>query len=410
MKQNATPLTDETKRAFQLIIFFGLISLFGDIVYEGARAVNGPYLKTLAANAAMVGLIAGFGEFAGYALRLLSGYYADKTKAYWAFTFVGYGLIIAIPLLSLTGIWQMAAVFMVLERIGKGIRAPAKDSIVSSAAKRVGTGKGFAIQEVMDQFGALLGPLIFAGYFALTGGEIKVAKDYQHAYGLFWIPFLLVMIFAVIAYMKVPDPSKLEPPKKITDPDKITKLFWIYTIFSFITAFGFMNFAIIGFHFKSQNVLSDVSIPIYYAIAMAVDGVAAYIMGMWYDKLKEKFNHHGGGLATLIVLPILSALIPFFAFTKSPVLALVSAILWGIVMGGHETIMKAAIADITPLKKRGTGYGIFNFSYGLAMLGGAYLTGLLYDISIPVLCWSAVFVQIIAIVVFFILKKEIRTT
>ena len=221
-------IPEDIKKSIQLIMFFGLISLFGDIVYEGARAVNGPYLQTLAANAAMVGLITGIGEFAGYALRLVSGYYADKTKAYWVFTFVGYGLIIAIPMLSLTGVWQMAAVLMVAERLGKGIRAPAKDSIVSSAAKRVGTGKGFAIQEVMDQFGALIGPLVFAGYFALTGGGVKNAVDYRHAYGLFWIPFALVMIFAVVAYTKVPDPSKLEPPKIFNEPDKITRLFWIY--------------------------------------------------------------------------------------------------------------------------------------------------------------------------------------
>jgi MFS family permease len=399
--------TPEVKRAFQLIIFFGLVSLFGDVVYEGARSVNGPYLKTLAANAAMVGLIAGGGEFAGYALRLLTGYFADKTKAYWFFTFLGYGLIISVPLLSLTGTWQMAAVLMVAERVGKGIRAPAKDSIVSSAAKRVGTGKGFAIQEVMDQFGALLGPLIFAAYFFLTGKASKTAVDYGHAYGLFWIPYLLVIIFVVIAYFQVPDPSKLEPPKAFGEPDKITRLFWIYNIFSFITAMGFVSFAIMGFHFKADNVISDAMIPIYYAIAMAVDGGAAFVIGTWYDRLKVKYNNHGGGLASLIVIPLLSAFIPFFAFTKSPVLALLSAVLWGIVMGCHETIMKAAIADITPMKKRGTGYGIFNFTYGMAMLAGGYLAGLLYDISIPALCWGAAALQAAALGVFFILRKEI---
>jgi MFS family permease len=400
--------TPDSKRALKLIVFFGLVSLFGDVVYEGARSVNGPYLNTLAVNAATVGLIAGLGEFFGYALRLVSGYFADKTKAYWVFTFVGYGLIIAVPLLSLTGIWQVAAVFMVAERLGKGIRAPAKDSIVSSAAKHIGTGKGFAIQEVLDQIGALIGPLIFTVYFYLTGGGLKNAVDYRHAYGLFWIPFILVMAFAVIAYFQVPDPTKLEPPKKPGEPDTITRTFWIYNFFSFVTAFGFISFAIIGYHFKAANVISDTMIPVFYSIAMAVDGGAAYVFGMWYDRLKEKNSHHGAGLATLIALPILSAAIPFFAFTKNPALALVSAIIWGIVMGGHETIMKAAIADITPIKKRGTGYGIFNFSYGLALLAGGYIAGLLYERSIPVLCAITVLLQAVALGIFFVLKREIR--
>jgi MFS family permease len=398
----------EVKRAFQLIIFFGLVSLFGDILYEGARSVNGPYLKTLAANAAMVGLITGIGEFAGYALRLVTGYFADKTKAYWVFTFVGYGLIISVPLLSFTGVWQVAAVLMVAERVGKGIRAPAKDTIVSSAAKRIGTGKGFAIQEVLDQFGALLGPLIFAAFFALTGKGEKTAADYAHAYGLFWIPFLVLMIFVVIAYLQVPDPSKLEPPKTAQEPDKITRLFWIYNIFSFITAMGLVSFAIMGYHFKTMNVISDAMIPVYYSAAMAVDGVTAFFIGIWYDKLKEKYGHHGSGLLTLIFIPVLSAFIPFLAFTTNMYLALASAVLWGIVMGGHETIMKAAIADITPMKKRGTGYGIFNFNYGMAMLAGGYLAGLLYDINITALCWGAAGLQLIALVIFFVMKKEIN--
>ncbi len=401
--------TDDTKKSIQLLMLFGLISLFGDIVYEGARSVNGPYLKTLAMNAAMVGFITGLGEFAGYALRLLTGFYSDKTKAYWFFTFLGYGLIIAIPMLSLTGVWQIAAVLMVMERVGKGIRAPAKDSIVSSAAKRIGTGKGFAIQEVMDQFGAMIGPLIFAGYFALTGGGSKNALDYRHAYGLFWIPFLLVMFFAVIAYTRVPDPSKLEPPKKAQEPDRITKLFWIYNIFSFITSLGFISYALIGFHFKADNVISDAMIPVFYAIAMAVDGAAAFIIGNLYDKIKDKSGHPGGGLTTLIMIPLLSAIIPFLAFTKSAYLALGAAVLWGIVMGSHETIMKAAIADITPIKKRGTGYGIFNFSYGMAMLAGGYLAGLMYDISIPVLCWAVAGLQTIGLGMFFVMKKEIQS-
>ncbi|HRU38828.1 MAG TPA: MFS transporter, partial [Candidatus Goldiibacteriota bacterium] len=354
-------MTDEMKRAFQLIAFFGLISLFGDIVYEGARSVNGQYLNALAANAAMVGLITGLGEFAGYALRLITGYFADRTKAYWVFTFIGYGLIVAVPLLSLTGIWQVAAVLMVLERVGKGIRAPAKDAIVSGAAKRVGTGKGFAIQEVLDQIGALSGPLIFTAYFALTGGGSKSVADYRAAYGLFWIPFLLVMVFAVIAYMKVPDPSKLEPPKKPQEPDTITGTFWVYNAFSFVTALGLVSFALMGYHFKDKGIVPDALIPIMYAIAMSVDGAAAFVMGNLYDKLKERSGHHAAGLATLVILPVLSAAIPFLAFSGNVYAAFGAAVLLGVVMGAQETVMKAGIADITPIKKRGTGYGIFNF-------------------------------------------------
>ncbi|MDD5354910.1 MAG: MFS transporter, partial [bacterium] len=90
-------------------------------------------------------------------------------------------------------------------------------------------------------------------------------------------------------------------------------------------------------------------------------------------------------------------------------LALAGAIIWGIVMGAHETIMRSAIADLTPLKKRGTGYGIFNFAYGLAIFIGSAITGVLYEYSIPAVIIISICVEIAAIPVFFVLKKNVLT-
>ena len=142
-------------RAFTVIIMFGIVSLFGDIVYEGARSVYGPYTKTLSMDIALVGLITGLAEFLGYFIRIISGYFADRTKAHWIFTIAGYVMLASVPLLSMTGIWQTAAVFIICERLGKALRSPAKDTILSQAAKKIGTGWGFALHEVMDQIGQL---------------------------------------------------------------------------------------------------------------------------------------------------------------------------------------------------------------------------------------------------------------
>ena len=109
----------EVKQAWQVIILFGLISLFGDIIYEGARSVNGPFLKMLSTPVFIVGLIAGAGEFLGYAVRLISGYFSDKTKAYWHFTILGYALLVSVPLLAFSRSWGYAAIFILGERIGK---------------------------------------------------------------------------------------------------------------------------------------------------------------------------------------------------------------------------------------------------------------------------------------------------
>lgn len=399
---------NQKSAALQLIIIFGLVSLFGDIVYEGARSVNGPYLKTLGVSAAIVGLIAGLGEFLGYFLRLASGYFADKTKAYWLFTFFGYLLLISVPLLSLTGVWQMAAVFIIMERIGKAIRNPARDTILSQATKQVGTGFGFGLHEAMDQIGAIVGPLIFAVLFTFLGRSGQNISEYQLGYSVLWIPFLLVMLCIAIAYVRIPHPEHLEISATGERGDgKLSKVFWLYVIFTFITAAGFVNFVLIGYHFKAKNVLTDAQIPFFYALAMAIDGITALAVGKYYDRLKNKNKNDKAGLLTLIIIPVFSILIPIFAFRQNMMLAIIGVLIWGVVMGTHETIMRSAIADLTPLRKRGTGYGIFNTSYGLAVFVGSFLMGLLYDHSISALIALAVVIELGAIFMFFLIKKEI---
>lgn len=398
----------QKKAAFRLIIFFGLVSLFGDIVYEGARGVNGPYLKTMGVSAAIVGLVAGLGELLGYSLRLVSGYFADKTRAYWIFTISGYAMLVSVPLLSLTGIWQAAAIFIVLERIGKALRSPAKDTIVSEAAREVGTGFGFGLQEAMDQIGAMAGPLIFMFFFVSLGRKDYTAGDYRLGYGLLWVPFILVMLCVITAYRLVPHPKALDGAVgKIGQSDNLSRVFWLYALFSFVATAGLANFALLGYHFKSKNILSDAQIPFFYCLAMGMDGLAALIIGRAYDWLKRKNNNEYAGLFTLLLIPVLSLFIPLCVFLKDYRIVIAGVLVWGVVLGAHETIMKSAIADITPLEKRGTGYGIFNTLYGLAMFAGSLLMGILYDRSIGLLIAASITIEVIALGLFFVMKKEI---
>ena len=142
--------------AIRFVVLLGVVSLFADMTYEGARSVTGPFLAVLGASGTAVGLIAGLGELIGYSLRLASGYLADRTGRYWAITLVGYGLnLIAVPLLALAGRWEIAAALMICERVGKAIRTPARDAMLSHATHQVGHGWGFGLHEAMDQAGAV---------------------------------------------------------------------------------------------------------------------------------------------------------------------------------------------------------------------------------------------------------------
>ena len=353
------------KTAFKFIFLLGIVSLFGDITYEGARSITGPFLSTLGASGAVVGLIAGFGEFIGYGLRLISGYISDKTKGYWTMVFIGYGLILSIPLLSLVNCWEIAAILIILERVGKAIRSPARDTILSHATMQVGRGFGFGIHEALDQVGAIIGPLIFSLVFYLKWG-------YREGLSILLLPAILTLLVLTVARRRYPLPQGFERPIK-ADKGRLSPVFWLYTIFTLLSVTGYANFQLISYHFKIKSVISNIQIPIFYAIAMAIDAIVALIIGKIYDKI---------GLMSLISIPLFTALIPIFSFSSNYSLALTGIIIWGTVMGMQETIMRAAIADLTPTSRRGLAYGIFNTIYGASWFIGGTLMGILYDFSI----------------------------
>ena len=402
--------SDNKKSAIILILLFGIISLLGDIIYEGARSVNGPYLNTLGANAAIVGFVVGIGELLGYAIRLFSGYFSDRAKAHWFFTILGYSLLMAVPLLALSNYWQFAAVFIVLERIGKGLRSPARDTLVSHATKQVGTGFGFGISEFIDQIGATIGPLIFTFFFMYLGTAQKTVADYQKGYSLLWLPFVMLIMVLFFTFFKYKTPSNLEEVKSKKQSTKISRVFWIYSFFTFVTTIGFINFAIVGYHLKASGIVADAQIPFLYAIAMIVDAIFGIFVGKMYDGLKIKHKNEQAGLLILLFIPILTAIILPMIFSLNLVMIFAAIFFWGIVMGSHETIMKAAIADLTSITKRGTGYGIFNVIYGLALFIGSVFAGYLYDISIALMIVALVCIELVSIIVFFVLKREIRNS
>lgn len=399
-------MRDLKKQAFQLILLLGVISLLGDIIYEGGRSVNGQYLNLLGVKAVQVGFIIGLGEFLGYLFRLISGYFSDKTTSYWFLTIFGYALLFSIPLIGLTNIWQIVAFLIILERIGKGIRTPARDTIASHAAKQIGTGYGFGIAEFIDQIGGIIGPFLFASiFFKITQGE-NIINIYQKGYNLFWIPYFLLLGVLFFTYFRFKNSERFEISLSQNNSDThLTKQFWFFIIFVFITAFGFVNFAIVGFHLKNINIFPDSFIPILYAFVMGIDAVFGLLLGKFYDQLKNKTADENYKFHLLLLIPLISAFTPFFIFSNSLIFIFLGAIFLGFVMGAQETILKAIIADITPMNKRSSGFGIFNLSFGLATFFGSSFIGYLYDYSILSLIISLAIIEISAIPIFYLMKN-----
>jgi len=378
--------------AMRLILLLGVVSLFGDIVYEGARSVSGPFLLALGASAFTVAWISGLGEFIGYGVRMASGYVADRTGNYWTLAIAGYLMIGAIPFLVFAGSWQAAVVLLLVERLGKAIRSPAKDAILSHAAHKVGRGWGFGVHEALDQVGAVAGPLVFAASLAVSGG-------YREGFALMAIPFVLLVASLLLAWRKVPDPASLERGSESSHQEgRNLRVMVPYGAFTALTMAGFLVFPLMAYHFSAAGTVPDAQIPVFFAIAMATDALCALALGRLYDR---------AGLAVLLLIPVANIPIAPLAFSFGYGGALAAAVLWGISMGGQETILRAALADLTSVKKRGFAYGIFNALYGGAWFAGSIVSGLLYEFDLIALFSYSILMQLAALGVFFWLRKGV---
>ncbi len=382
--------------------------MLGDLVHESARSVNGQYLSLVGLSATQVGLVFGLGEFLGYALRLLSGAWLDKSKRYWLFLFIGYGVHLAIPLMGLTTSWGWLYTFILLERIGKALRSPAKDTILSAVAEnQIGLGYAFGIQEALDQLGAFLGPLIFTALFYFVGSS--GLEVFQLGYQLLVIPFIILMVVLALVHRKFVR-EELTPEVDTTQkPPRLQPIFWIYSAFTFFVAFGLINFSLIGYHLKTQQIVSDGMVPILYAVAMAVDALVAIFIGKGYDRLKRQLRHKTGGVLILLIVPLLTAFVPLLTLSHSVSMLWIGMVLMGVVLGAHETVMRSAIADITPFSKRGIGFGIFNTVYGLSLLLGSLLMGWLYDLEQqPIIVAMTIISEGAAVALYVVLYKRIQ--
>ena len=385
------------------IILFGIVSLFSDMTHEGAASIRGAYLSLLGASAATIGFISGLGELVGYSMRYVFGKLTDKSKQYWPMTIAGYVLdIIAVPALALVGEhgWIAACVLLVIQRMGKAIKKPAKDTIMSFAASQEGVGKSFGIQEVLDQIGAFIGPVLLylVMLFKTEGTTFEI---YSTCFAVLAIPGAITLLLLIVTRCKFPNPEHFEPEPKEYVPFKKKKEFILYIAGISLFAFGFIDYSIIIMHVsrtyshlasglsETSALVSTGSLPLLYAGAMLVDAVAALFFGMMYDK---------NGVKALVWSTVISA--PFavfvFAFDSVPML-LIGVALWGVGMGAQESILKAAVTSMVPKASRATGYGVFECSFGAFWFLGSWLMGVLYDVSIPAMIAVSVIAQLAAI-------------
>ncbi|MCR8487174.1 MAG: MFS transporter [Crenarchaeota archaeon] len=400
--------------AIAALMTFGFISLLGDIIYEGSRGAISAYLQLLMTPALIVGLAIGLGEFLGYALRLFSGYFSDVTRAYWGFVITGYTLLISIPLLAFFTDWKIVILLVIIERVAKAIRTPARDTLLSVTTKGIGRGKAFGLHELLDQVGAVVGPLIvaIAIWYKLQQGATEIAQ-LQFAFVVLIIPYILLLTVLFTGYIKLKQHTKkaLMGVGVPTKSDALSGVFYAYSFAVMLNAAGLFQVALILY--IAAEMFTEILwiVPLLYLLIQGVDAIAAPIAGIAYDKRGR----------SILIAPFMLSILPTVFITLmyvqmgiqiSPsLLILLAAIFYGIVLGMQESVYRAAVADLTGISKRGLGYGIFSTLYGLGFMISGAVFGYIIDLSKlnPLnIIYALVYTMIVEITATILLIKSLR--
>ena len=370
-----------TKAALRFIVLLGIVSLFSDLTYEGGAAINGQYLALLGASAATVSIAAGLGEFIGYALRSVSGYFADKSGKYWLFTFIGYGFnLFAVPAMALAGSWQVAVLLILLERTGRAIRKPTVDAMLSYTTSSVGKGWTYGLHTALDETGATIGPLVAALVLYLHG-------SYQSAYAWLLVSAVLALGTLSLARITFPVPSRLEVGRTATETG-FSRAYWLYSIAGAFFAMGVMSYELGAFYLATTGRVGIVWIPVLLAFATGLGVFSNLALGKLYDRM---------ALPTLIGAVLIAALFTPLLFASGFSSLILAMIAWGVAYAVEDTLLQAVIAGVLPEGKRNLAFGLFFTLYGFGWLIGSTAMGFLYSYSIPLLITFAVAMPIMSL-------------
>ena len=267
------------------------------------------------------------------------------------------------------------------ERLGKAVRSPAKDTLLSHASTRTGSGSAFGVHQAMDQAGAVAGPLILAAVLSWRSG------DYRTAFAVLAVPGIVVLALLFWLRWRVPDPISYESLGSAVPagagapasggvrraPRALPRVLWRYVAAVGVLSCGVASFPLLAYHAQTQGLLTEAQVPVLFALAMLVDGVSGLVTGRAYDRR---------GPRVLLLVPV-AASCAAIAFTANAVLVWAGVAIWGVVNGILDSTIKAVVTRLVPPSTRATAFGWLALVRGVGLLLAGAVLGLAYDQSIP---------------------------
>ena len=360
-------IIDKKKKIFGLeknAFFTGLTSFFTDTSTKMVYSVMPLFLLSIGASKTTISLIEGIAESTASLLKAISGYWSDKIGKNKPFMIIGYGITAIItPLYALARIPIQILFFRFFERIGKGLRAAPRDSLISGSIKKNEAGKTFGFQKAMDNSGAVVGPLI--AFLLLSIFPL----NYSHIFLLATIPAILGVL-TIIIFIKEVKTEKKESTNKIS-LKQLPKKFYFFLIIIFVFTLGNSADALLLVK-TSETGIDKSYIPFVYMIFNTVSVLLAIPIGKLSDRI---------GREKLIILGFLVYGIVYYFFGRfnSINVFILLFILYGFYSALTDGSQKAMISDIVSKDLKGTGFGVYHAVLGITLLPASLIAGLLYD-------------------------------
>jgi MFS family permease len=354
----------------QAIWALGLVSLFMDTSSEMIHGLLPIFLVgTLGASAFSLGLIEGVAEAIASILKLPSGWLSDHWRKRKALALAGYGLAALVkPIFALAPTVGWAFTARSLDRLGKGIRGAPRDALVADLVAPELHGTAFGLRQALDTIGAFAGPLIAVVAMALSGNNIRL---------VFWLAVPPAFISVLLLWSLVPEPN---PPAAAAQPTTsgerslglahLGRPFWSAILITAVFTLGRYSEAFLILRAQDRGLPATLA-PLVLVAMNIVYSLAAYPAGRWSDR----FGRRGLLLIAALFMAAADALLA--AAEGLPMVA-AGVALWGLHMAFSQGVLTALIADVAPRNRRGTAFGAFHLTSGLALLAANAGSGLLW--------------------------------
>jgi len=345
------------------VFFTGLTSFFTDTSTKMIYSVMPLFLMSLGASKTTIALIEGIAESTASLVKVLSGYWSDKIGKNKPFMIIGYGITALVtPLYALVRVPVQVLFFRFFERVGKGLRAAPRDSLISGSADKKDAGKNFGFHKAMDNSGAIVGPLcaFLLLYF--------FPQNFSNIFLIATIPAVLGVI-TIAVFIKDAKSVKTNAPK--ISLRRLPKKFYFFLFIIFVFTLGNSADALLLVK-TAETGVNKAYIPFIYMIFSSVSVALAVPIGKLSDKI---------GRERLIIPGFLVYAITYFMFGRFNSISVFVGLfaMYGLYSALVDGSQKAMISDIVSKDLRGTGFGIYHAVLGVTLLPASLIAGLLYD-------------------------------